>query len=82
MNYVIGVQKKETGDRMHCAEQDDQEHALLKCKRQDDVRKKLQASTRTKISVNNIIEAMLKSEENWNAMEKFMTAIIGNDDKR
>ncbi|KAI5735528.1 hypothetical protein M8J77_019588 [Diaphorina citri] len=75
-HYLKRMGKRETDTCNHCQDIETAEHALLKCPRWSNERAKCAEQVGKDLRKENILEIMLSSASQWNAIDKLCIAIV------
>lgn len=76
-SYLRRIGKEESARCHHCeATLDDAQHTLFQCAAWEEQRTRLQRQLNTAVNAENIVNAMLESENNWRAVVAFTGEIL------
>lgn len=74
--YLKKIGKSETDNCWYCGAPDSPKHTLLDCTEWEDLRRSAEANIGKKLTLCNIAETLLESEETWNLIKQLITNIM------
>lgn len=76
-HYLHKMAKIEIGDCIYCLNTiDNVRHTFFECNRWAEIRRKLELQLGELLSVETIIDSMLKTENNWNSVDTYVHEIL------